>query len=147
MNPIIRPIIFWTLLLSSCGYALWRGRRYERSAAIVFISATVASVLLSSPYRLRYLGIETGDLFVDSAVLIAVLTIALLSDRFWPLWVAGLQLVDSLSHVMKAVDMTLIPRAYAAAERFWSYPILIILFIGAWRQQERLKNDQAQRGG
>jgi hypothetical protein len=29
------------------------------------------------------------------------------------------------------------PLAYAAAERFWSYPTLIILFIGAWRQHRR----------
>jgi hypothetical protein len=29
------------------------------------------------------------------------------------------------------------PRAYAAAERFWSYPILIIVFVGAWRSHNR----------
>ena len=51
-----------------------------------------------------------------------------MSDRFWPLWVAGLQLIDSMSHLMKAIDADLLPTAYGAAERFWSYPILFILF-------------------
>ena len=130
-------IIFWIVLFASCGYALWRGRKYERIAAIVFIAATLLSFLTHSPLQDRYFGIEASDLIVDSAVLVAVLAIALVSDRFWPLWVAGLQLVDSMSHVMKAVDPDLVPRVYGAAERFWSYPILIILLIGAWRQHRR----------
>ena len=140
MDSILRLILFWLLLLVSCGYALWRGRKYERIAAIVFIAATLLSFLTHSPLQDRHFGIEASDLIVDSAVLVAVLAIALVSDRFWPLWVAGLQLVDSMSHLMKAVDADLLPSVYGAAERFWSYPILLILFIGAWRQQHRPKS-------
>lgn len=142
MNSILLVILFWLLLAVSCGYALWRGRKYERIAAIVFISATVLSILAHSPLHVRYVGIETGDVIVDTAVLVAVIAIALVSDRFWPLWVAGLQTVDSLSHVMKAIDTNLVPHVYAAAERFWSYPILMILLIGAWRQHQRSRGEQ-----
>src|SRR5437868_10629365 len=130
-------IIFWLVLFATCGYALWRGRKYERIAATVFIAATAVSILMRSPLHGRYYGIETSDLIIDTAVLAAVIAIALASDRFWPLWAAGLQLVDSMSHVMKAIDADLLPHVYGAAERFWSYPILIILFIGAWRQDRR----------
>jgi len=137
-------IIFWIVLVVSCGYALWRGRRYERIAALVFVSATILSILGHSPLRGRYVALETSDLIVDSAVLVAVLAIALVSDRFWPLWAAGLQLVDSMSHVMKVVDAQLIPTVYGAAERFWSYPILIVLLIGAWRQHRRQGSDQTR---
>jgi hypothetical protein len=38
---------------------------------------------------------------------------------------------------MKAIHADLVPQVYGAAERFWSYPILIILLIGAWRQHQR----------
>jgi len=137
-------IIFWIVLVVSCGYALWRGRRYERIAALVFVSATILSILGHSPLRGRYVALETSDLIVDSAVLVAVLAIALVSDRFWPLWAAGLQLVDSMSHVMKVLDAQLIPTVYGAAERFWSYPILIVLLIGAWRQHRRQRPDQTR---
>jgi hypothetical protein len=137
MNSILLVILFWLLLIVSCGYALWRGRKYERIAALVFISATVLSILGHSPLRGRYVEIEATDLIVDTAVLFAVVAIALASDRFWPLWVAGLQLVDSTSHLMKAIDASLVPHVYAAAERFWSYPILVILLVGAWRQHRR----------
>jgi len=70
--------------------------------------------------------------------------VALRSDRFWPLWVAGLQLTISMSHVLKAIQPDLLPLAYAAAERFWSYPTLLILFIGAWRQHQRRILEQRQ---
>lgn len=141
MNHMTRVILFWLLLLMSCGYALWRGRKYERIAAVVFICATVLSFLGHSP-RERYVTIEASDLIIDSSVLVAVVAIALVSDRFWPLWVAGLQLVDSMSHLLKAIHADLLPQVYGAAERFWSYPILIILLIGAWRQDQRGRKEQ-----
>ena len=68
----------------------------------------------------------------------AFVLVALRSQRFWPLWVAGLQLTTSMSHMLKAVDAGLVPQAYAAAEKFWSYPILFILAIGTWRGHRRL---------
>jgi hypothetical protein len=129
-------VIFWAILLVSCGYALWRGGKFERIAALIFLSATVVSVAWHLLFRVRYMSLDFGEIVVDSTVLLAVVTIALLSDRFWPLWVAGLQLVDSMAHLLKAVAK-LPPWGYAIAERFWSYPILLILFIGAWRQHRR----------
>ncbi|HEX5238068.1 MAG TPA: hypothetical protein VFW39_06360 [Sphingomicrobium sp.] len=137
MNPVLRVMLFWLLLLVSCGYSLWRGRKYERIAALVFIAATILSIVGQSLLRVYYVEIETSDLIVDSAVLVAVIAIALVSDRFWPLWAAGLQLVDSMSHLMKAVDADMLPQVYGTAERFWSYPILMVLLIGAWRQHRR----------
>lgn len=133
---------FWALLLVTCGYALWRGRKYEQLSALVFITATVASVLARTSGHDRYLAVERSDLVIDTLVLIALVAIALRSDRFWPLWVAGLQLTISMSHVLKAIQPDLLPLAYAAAERFWSYPTLIILFIGAWRQHRRRISEQ-----
>jgi hypothetical protein len=133
------PQLYWPLLTITCGYALFRGRKYERMTALICIVASVVSVLLRAPLHERYMGIEAGDLFVDLAVLAAFIAIALHSDRFWPLWVAGLQLTTSMAHFLRAIDPRLIPQAYAAAERFWSYPILIIVFVGAWRSHQRCR--------
>jgi hypothetical protein len=137
---MLRVTLFWLLLLMSCGYALWRGRKYERIAALVFISATVLSILGHSPHE-RYVAIEASDLIIDTSVLVAVVAIALASDRFWPLWIAGLQLVDSMSHLLKAIHADLLPQVYGAAERFWSYPILVVLLVGAWRQHQRSRKE------
>ena len=128
---------FWAFLFVTCGYALWRGRKYEQLSALVFIAASIVSVLARTTGKARYLGVEHSDLVIDILVLAALVVIALRSDRFWPLWVAGLQLTITMSHVLKAIKPSLMPLAYATAERFWSFPILIILFIGAWRQHQR----------
>jgi hypothetical protein len=142
-----RYLLFWALLLLTCGYALVRGRKYERIAAVVFLSATIISVIDHLLLHVRYQSIDVGEVFVDTAVLVSVVAFALVSDRFWPLWVAGLQLVDSMAHVLNAITGDFSPWAYAVAERFWSYPMLIILFIGAWRQNRRSACALATSGG
>lgn len=130
---------FWALLLGSCGYALVRGFHYERLVALVCLGATLLSHSLRSPLNERYVGLETGDLVVDFLVLVAFVAIALRSDRFWPLWIAGIQLTMSITHVLKAMQPDLVPIAYAAAVRFWSYPILIILAVGTYRAHRRTR--------
>ena len=137
--PLMIPhqYVFRTLLVASCGYALWRGRGDERIVALVCIAATAASRLAFSPLSVRYSGVETGLLLIDLAVRAAFIFVALRSPRFWPLWIAGLQLTTSMAHLMKAIDESLLPIAYGAAIALWSYPILIILAIGTWRGDMR----------
>jgi hypothetical protein len=135
---MIRVILFDLLLFGACGYALLRGRTDARIVAVVCIVANFASYAVVS----RYAAVETGVLIIDLLTFLAFTAVALKSDRFWPLWVSGLQLTTSLGHVFKAIETDLMPLAYAAALRFWSYPILIILAVGVWRSQRRARAEQ-----
>lgn len=132
-----RYLIFWAILVVCCGFALLKGRKYERIAAAVFVAAALVSVIGHMTMQVRYLELDMGEVIVDTTVLVILVAIALVSDRFWPLWAAGLQLVGSMAHLLKAIDATFAPWGYAVAARFWSYPILIILLIGTWRQYRR----------
>ena len=134
---MLGPFIFIPLLLAICLYAWWRGGADERIVALTCLAGTVATLLVVSPLRQRYASLEEGLLLVDLAVLAGFITVALRSKRFWPLWVAGLQLTTSIGHVLKGVDQDLLPKAYGAALQFWSYPILIILLVGTYRQHRR----------
>ena len=49
----------------------------------------------------RYSQMEAGVLIVDLATFAGFTFVALRSDRFWPLWVAGLQLTTLMSHAFK----------------------------------------------
>lgn len=140
---IVRMLLFNALLLGAFVYALWRGRSDERIIAAACVVASIASFLLMAPQGLRYSTVEIGILSVDLLTLGAFTLVALRTDRFWPLWVSGLQLVTSVAHIMKAVEPELMPIAYAAAGRFWSYPILIILIVGTWRGHRRSLREQA----
>lgn len=140
---MLHVAFFWVFLLTTCGYALWRGRKYERLSALVCILATMLSIAgvmvmrIYNPNPVDSSAVETSDLVIDSLVLLSFVLIALRSDRFWPLWAAGLQLTISMAHLLKAIQPDLMPMAYAAAERFWSYPTLLIIMIGVWRQHQR----------
>jgi hypothetical protein len=134
---MIRLQVFAVLLLSSTGYAVWRGDRDHRIVAAICLAAVFATQLTLGPLSRRYSGTETGVLLVDLSTLGGFLLVALQSTRFWPLWVAGLQLTSSLGHLLKTIDVGLLPRVYAAALIFWSYPILLILAIGTWHARRR----------
>ena len=131
--------IFIPILFAVCLYALWRGGPDERLVAVTCLAGTAATLLAVSPLHQRYTGVEEGLMLVDLAVLAGFVVVALRSDRFWPLWVAGLQLTTAIGHLLKGVDQELLPRAYGAALQFWSYPILIILAVGAYRHHRRLQ--------
>jgi len=136
------PLFFRTLLAFVALYVLWRGRRDERDVGIVLVLGVIATHLVISPLRTRFASVETHVFVVDIIVFLGFLWVALRSERFWPLWIAGLQLTAILGHVIKAVDIGLFPKAYAAAMVFWSYPIVLILAVGTWRSHHRFVRER-----
>jgi hypothetical protein len=130
---MIRFIVFNTLLFGSCGYALLKGTRDARIVAITCLVATFASY----PFMSYYASVEASVMAVDVLTFLTFTAVALRSDRFWPLWISGLQLTTSVGHLVKALDASLIPIAYAVALRLWSYPIQIILAVAVWRGRRR----------
>jgi hypothetical protein len=129
-----RVLIYRALMYGVCGYALFRGKADARIVAAVFLVGDLATLALRSS---TYSSVETSVFVIDIIAFLAFTYAALISDRFWPLWISGLQLTTSMGHVFKLIDSHLLPLAYAAALRFWAYPILIILAIGTWRSRRR----------
>jgi hypothetical protein len=134
------PNLFRILLALVALYALVRGKRDERQVGITFVLGVIATELVLPPARQRFAGVETHLMLVDIVVFGGFLWVALRSDRFWPLWIAGLQLTAILGHVLKAIDVHLFARAYGAALVFWAYPMLLILAVGTWRNHRRTQS-------
>jgi hypothetical protein len=139
---MLSPVVYHLLLIAVAAYAFLRGRSDERMAAAICIIATIATRLVLSPVTSRYSGIEFGVFIVDLLTLAGFVAIALRTDRFWPLWVAGLQLTTLVAHMLKAIKIDLLPHAYAAAGRFWVYPIFLIIVVGTWRSHQRRLHEQ-----
>src|SRR4051794_24437832 len=98
-------VLFYRLLMYGiCGYALWRGKAEARIVALVCLVANFATLSLRSS---TYSSVETSVLIIDVLTFAAFTYAALISDRFWPLWVSGLQLTSSMGHLLKAIDENL----------------------------------------
>jgi uncharacterized membrane protein len=139
------PNLFRLMLLLVAVYAFVRGNRDERQVAIVLVTGVVATTVALSPVTHRYNGLETAVMLVDIAVFTGFFWVALRSERFWPLWIAGLQLTTIIGHLLKAIDVHLFARAYGAALSFWGYPIVLILAIGTWRGARRAQRQSHAR--
>ena len=140
---MLSPLTYLAILALVCAYAFYRGQTEARIAASICVVASIASIIVASPLATPYSKIEYGIFVVDVAVLIGFTAIALRSDRFWPLWLAGLQLTTIIAHLFKVIDLDLIPKVYAAASRFWVYPIFLIIVIGTWRSHQRSRQERA----
>ena len=139
------PWLFRFLLIGVVIFALWRGGRDERLVAAFCIIGTIMTQLVLGPIPERFQNVEIGLLAVDLVLLAGFLAVALQSYRFWPLWVAALQLTTTLGHLLRGLDSTLIPKAYAASLSFWGYPILIVLLVGTWRTYRRQQSESGRQ--
>lgn len=133
---MMRVVIFYLMLLGSCGYAIWRGGPPERTAGGLLIGAALLTLAVGHPTQ--YSHIELGVFAIDISLLVALVWIALKADRFWPMVLAALHLDSTAIHILKLVDADLIGVTYAVMIVVWSYPMMIVLAIGTLRHQRRL---------
>jgi len=131
-----------TLLFGVTGYALRYGGSSERFCAGILVVGSLASALIVSAFHNLWHPASFYLFFIDCSALLALLAIALTSDRFWPLYTAAFQVPGVATHIATMVDPVIVPRAYALAQGFWIYPMLVALLIGTsgFRKRAREAN-------
>jgi hypothetical protein len=142
---MLRLYLFIFLQLAVSAYALVRGGAPERIVGGLMLIAFSATILFQSQFPVRFHGVELGIFIVDCAMLAALLAVALRAERFWPIWMTGLQAVAVAAHLAKMVNPLVIPWAYAAMLAFWSYPMMALLAAGTWRHRRRMAAYGADR--
>lgn len=147
MHTIAVPWWFGlAFLFSVCGLALWAGRRTERAGAAILLLGWAASVLLRTHH---WSELQSGVLIVDGAMFVALLILALRSDRFWPLAAAGFQLLGVITHGARLLDRHVGAWAYITAGVIWSYLVILALAVGTynrWRERRQLAANAAAEG-
>lgn len=134
---MIRVIIFNAFYITTCLYALVRGGAAERAGVVILIANFQLSHWLISPLPDRYGQTEWGMFAVDGGTFFALFGVALISNRFWPLWMTAVQGVVAFSH-FASFRADIIPIAYGNAVALWSYVLLAMLGVATRRHQRRL---------
>ncbi|HIV76324.1 MAG TPA: hypothetical protein H9899_02245 [Candidatus Sphingomonas excrementigallinarum] len=121
-----------------CLYALTMGGWPERATAVILLFASVATIVLRFDPSTSFHSVETLELVIDLTLMFGLMAIALLANRFWPLWLAALHLLAVGIHGVKGLDPMLVPWMYAAAGGKLAYPMLLLLAAGVMRHRWRL---------
>lgn len=122
-------LLFWALTLLCCGFAALFGGRAGRMLALATISAVAATSLVTRDPQ-AWLGPQIPALLVDAALFAALVWIAFRSDRWFPIWFAGLQLVAVASHFGSILAPGFAPKVYFLLQSFWALPMYITLILG-----------------
>ena len=143
---MLHVILYQALLITCCAYAFARGGAPERWAAAMMLLASLGSLASQSQlFAVSYHRVQVWVFVIDMLLLAGLFVLALASTRFWPLWLAGFQLLAVFAHLIRAIDHTALPRGYQFLISFEAYPMLLLVALGAWRHRKRLQRYGADR--
>lgn len=106
------------------------GLRRDPEQGLAAIALIVAAILSPLVEREAYVEPEVGVLFIDLALFIALMAVALRSRSFWPMWASGVQLCTLAVHLAAAKYPAMVPAAYAETLVIWSFPVTILVAFG-----------------
>lgn len=132
---MFNPLFNGLLLLFVGYYAYLSGRSDERTVAVICILTSVALIIVGIRAPLASATLTLAVL--DVLALVGYTIVALRSERFWPLWVAGLQLGNLLSQVVTNRHLATESDASPLEPHLWLYLIALIIAIGTWRGARR----------
>lgn len=141
----MRLILFLILLSTVLPYALWKGGGPERWVAAMLLVAAACSWLVVSAGGEAFQSMEIGIALVDAVLLVGMLTVAMNADRYWTLWITAFQIIQVLAHLPELLIPQLLPQIYGLIISVWGYPMLLILFAGTWRHQQRISRYGSDR--
>lgn len=120
--------LYWAFLLTTLGLAWALGPGETRRSIAVIVAATVATASAQT-----VLDGETAlavILGIDALLLAYFVSLALRSDRYWPLWFAAFCALG----VLASISAYVFPRenfaAYQNYAGFWAIPALLSLVTG-----------------
>ena len=135
-------ILFNIILATSCLAVIKWGGTPEKIAIGLMLAADIFSLAFGANSH-GYLHFENGIFFIDCALLVSILVLALRANRYWPLWITAMQLATVCTHLAFLALGTRMPWAYAFATMLWSFPMVAAVGWGAWRHHQRLHRFKA----
>lgn len=121
--------IYYGVLLLTVAVAVRRGGPLEKWAAFTAFIASVCTTILSPAPQ--WTDIEINIFVIDLVALASFWFIALRTQRFWPYWITGWQLIAIFGHLQKLMFSEILARPYALLSMYISYPILLVILYAS----------------
>ncbi|MBJ7388980.1 MAG: hypothetical protein JHC92_06030 [Sphingomonadaceae bacterium] len=138
-------LAFYSALLLCAAYASVNGGRTGKAGSAIFIVASISTVA-AARMNPNWAGTSLELFAVDAGCLLALLILALMSNRFWPIWGLGFQIVAVATHLATLYIPDVVPKSFQALLSFWAIPILLVMVAGTHKDlQYRLGLDQPSR--
>ena len=123
--------VYYIFLVLCCGYAILRGARSEYIGAAIMTIGSLSSLTVGKLLGTPWTGMEAEIFAIDIVALLALIHLAMTSERFWPMWASAFQLLAVTSHTANMVAPQITPWAFATGAVFWAYPMLLALAVGS----------------
>lgn len=130
---------FAVMMLLLAVQAALRGGAPEQIAAASLLVAALVTGLTSGDTALTFTQVPWNVFWIDTGLLCVLMGLALYADRFWPMWIAALQLVTVAGHGARGYAPDILPSVYWWLLGKTSYPMMALLCIGIERHQQRLR--------
>ena len=145
---VLIAILFWSLCLIACVYALLFGGWEGRCTTLVVLLAslgTMAANWWTSIHDRSGFWTSTNALvlLVDLATFLAMYAIVSRSDKWWTIWVAAFQFNSVVAHVATIINPDFSALIYQGYEGLWAIPLLLVMVLGirrdrGWKNQHDL---------
>lgn len=124
---------------AACMFALWKGGKPERLAAMLFVAGIIATLLsfgASSSGTFDHFSAPIAT--IDATMFVMLLALAFTANRYWTIATAGFQLTTLFGHILKLLAPSIIPQSYLFVTAVWSWPMMAALALGTSAHCRRL---------
>jgi hypothetical protein len=132
----VYQLVYLACLFWGGGYAFVRGGRPERWGAGIILAGMILSNIAAFRSGHLYLATDTLFFIVDASEAAALIVLACLANRYWPLWAAMFQLDTVFTEIVMFAHSTP-PFSYGLALRLFALPLPLLVGIGAIRHRGR----------
>lgn len=130
-------LLFVVLILSATLFVGRYGTRWERLGIGIVLLGSLLTLAVAAALESRWVTTAYTILVIDFAAMMAFGFIALRSDRFWPLWVTGMQLAQMTTHLARMANSDIVPKAYEAGQGVWSWLQILVIVLATWSLRAR----------
>ena len=133
--------LLYMVLLLAVSILAFRYAEFEyRAACAVMAIGSISSGFVYVLGSQDWNGGIVTILLIDCAAAVIFVVLALRSDRFWPLWMAGFQIGALASHLTTYVAADAVPYAMGVLQGFWAwFQLGVLLGIGLVQGQRMSK--------